>query len=357
MSELSQFINAPCPLLPPVDRVWQPQDVLKLGRDRSGVFYTASLHYAQSQWQRGLPAQAILQINRALACPLTLDDPALLQHPLPYRAMGWILRQLRDDQFGGNPRRHFQHLATRMVEPNKSLRTWRAWACWYLAKSQLSSQAYPADHDQIRAETVVEPSRPTIASQLEARSPADDLYRWQLALTEAEVPPLHPEVGFQFHSATSDSALLLIQQLAEKIWPTAYTGIISPEQVRYMLDQRYSLAALQADQAAGSRYFFIRHATDPWGYFSYRDEGDFLFLDKLYLLPNYAGQGQGQMALAFLQDEARRQHKQGIQLRVNRNNANAIRAYLRADFTFLEDRCTDIGNGFQMDDYVMQWSC
>ena len=43
-----------------------------------------------------------------------------------------------------------------------------------------------------------------------------------------------------------------------------------------------------------------------------------------------------------------------LQLRVNKANASAIRAYCRAGFTFVEDVCTDIGNGFVMDDYRLE---
>jgi RimJ/RimL family protein N-acetyltransferase len=43
-----------------------------------------------------------------------------------------------------------------------------------------------------------------------------------------------------------------------------------------------------------------------------------------------------------------------LQLRVNKANAPAIRAYQRAGFTFLEDVTTDIGSGFVMDDFRME---
>jgi RimJ/RimL family protein N-acetyltransferase len=43
-----------------------------------------------------------------------------------------------------------------------------------------------------------------------------------------------------------------------------------------------------------------------------------------------------------------------LQLRVNKANAPAIRAYLRAGFVFLDDVCSDIGSGFVMDDFRME---
>ena len=45
---------------------------------------------------------------------------------------------------------------------------------------------------------------------------------------------------------------------------------------------------------------------------------------------------------------------QRLQLRVNKANATAIRAYQRFGFAIIEDICTDIGSGFVMDDYRME---
>ena len=42
-----------------------------------------------------------------------------------------------------------------------------------------------------------------------------------------------------------------------------------------------------------------------------------------------------------------------VQLRVNRHNLRAQRAYQRAGFLHSHDLCQDIGNGFVMDDHVL----
>jgi RimJ/RimL family protein N-acetyltransferase len=43
-----------------------------------------------------------------------------------------------------------------------------------------------------------------------------------------------------------------------------------------------------------------------------------------------------------------------IELRVNRGNSRAVRAYERAGFRVAESVCQDIGAGFVMDDFVMR---
>lgn len=119
-------------------------------------FYLQALKCGQSLWQQGLPAQALLMFNRALGADLNGGEEILEQWPLPYPAIAWVMLQRSDDQFIGNPRRHFQHLATRMVEPRKARRSARAWACWLMACQVFPD--CPADEKQIAEEGVVEPS-------------------------------------------------------------------------------------------------------------------------------------------------------------------------------------------------------
>ena len=155
----------PCPFLPIPDRALDSSYTRRLGRDRGPVFYFAALEYAQSLWLQGFPARSLLLINRALGADLCGSDAVLAEWPLPYAAARWVMSHRADDQFVGNPRRHYQHLATRMVEPRKELRTWRAWACWFLSLQIFPD--YPADEKQILEEGVVEPDMTTILANLE----------------------------------------------------------------------------------------------------------------------------------------------------------------------------------------------
>ena len=138
----------PCPHLPLPGRPLTAASMQEAGTSRGAGFYFLALECAQSRWLAGLPAQAVLLLNRALAADLRGDEPVLADWPFPYRAAGWIMRSRAPAQFIGNPRRHFQHLATRMVEPRKELRTWRAWACWALARQ--SPARRPSRRDTTR---------------------------------------------------------------------------------------------------------------------------------------------------------------------------------------------------------------
>lgn len=138
--------------------------VTQLGNERGAPFYLASLQYAQCLWRRGLPAQAILQLNRAFAAEIAPNEPLLATWPLPYAAMAYVIRHAAPEHFLGNPRRHFQHYATRMSGPRAALRTWRAWACWLLARE--IHPTLPADEDQLAKEGICEPDEAEICTQL-----------------------------------------------------------------------------------------------------------------------------------------------------------------------------------------------
>ena len=152
----------PCPLLPPQPEPLTAACLRPFGKfDRGPDFYIQALHYAQSHWQQGSPAQALLLVNRALGADVPADHPVLTSWPLPYATVAWILKHHSPEHFIGNPRRHYQHLATRMVEPRKLLRTWRAWACWAIAVGRLTAERQaqmPADEAQLHMENVVEPT-------------------------------------------------------------------------------------------------------------------------------------------------------------------------------------------------------
>lgn len=170
----------PCPFLPPAAEPLTAACLSEAGTGRGAVFYLQALEYAQSLWLQGYPARALLLINRAFGCALDAADPVLARWPLPYRAVVWLLQQHKPDQFIGNPRRHWQHLATRMVEPRRELRTWRAWACWQFACVLMPHM--PADELQLSRETIAEPTTGLIHKRLTSLGHPGEAALWREVL-------------------------------------------------------------------------------------------------------------------------------------------------------------------------------
>ncbi len=130
----------------------------------------------------------------------------------------------------------------------------------------------------------------------------------------------------------------IIQELAHKIWHQYYPGIISVEQIDYMLQMMYSSSVLSRELIAEVRYELVidDQVNQPVaiGFFSYQHEKGMhrLKLDKLYLLPEHHGQGIGQSMLSHVKAAGTRYKAHQLYLTVNKNNDKAIKAYKNLGF-------------------------
>lgn len=142
--------SASCPWLPEVVEILDFSVTRRHGADKGPFFYRDALRFSQSLWQQGKPAQAILQLDKAFMAGIP-DRSWLAEDMDPWAAMAWMLCRLRDgmEGFGGNPLRHFQHLASRMSGPRPEPRRWRAWSCLHLAEAILPRESFPRDGRQL----------------------------------------------------------------------------------------------------------------------------------------------------------------------------------------------------------------
>lgn len=150
------------------------------------------------------------------------------------------------------------------------------------------------------------------------------------------------------------SHIPLIRKLALQIWPATYSHILSPEQIDYMLDMMYSESSLDAQMKKGSQFLIVYAENDPAGFAAYIKSGDNIFkLDKIYVLPEQQGKGIGKQMIDHVTDIIRKQGAAALQLQVNRNN-KARQFYERLGFSVLYEKDFPIGDGFVMNDYVME---
>jgi len=157
--------------------------------------------------------------------------------------------------------------------------------------------------------------------------------------------------------ATEDGQLSEIQELAHAIWRDHYPGIISHEQIEYMLQAGYNLDALRRDLTQGQiRYDRVLIDGTLVGFSAYGPHSDAgaLMLHKLYVDAARRGRGCARKLVEAACDYARTHSFDRIVLRVNKRNHIAIAAYERIGFTHRGPIVSDIGGGFCMDDYLMQ---
>ena len=150
----------------------------------------------------------------------------------------------------------------------------------------------------------------------------------------------------------------LIRDLANRIWPATFRSILSPEQIHYMMEWMYAEKQLHEEiTRLNVRYDLLCHAEQPVGYVAFgpAPQTDDLKLHKLYVLPEYQRHGLGRMALERVAESARNRGCRYIILQVNRHNEQAIAAYRKYGFRTREEAVTHIGNGFVMDDFILEY--
>jgi len=162
---------------------------------------------------------------------------------------------------------------------------------------------------------------------------------------------------FELIPVTTDDQLHELAVLAEGIWHECFPGIISEEQINYMVErfQSYNAMCRQISDE-GYNYFFVCDDGQIAGYtgFVLHPEEKYMFLSKLYLRSDFRGRGLSSAAIDELCNICRRERLERIRLTVNINNCQAINVYRHKGFTVAYDQKADIGNGFYMDDHVME---
>lgn len=150
--------------------------------------------------------------------------------------------------------------------------------------------------------------------------------------------------------------LTIVRQLALEIWPDTFKDILSPEQIDYMLNMMYSQSSL-AEQLENNVHFVLVEENGTYLGFSgfefhYKNESK-TKIHKIYIHQKSQGKGVGRFLIDHIATESLKRNINTLTLNVNRYN-KAVGFYEKTGFktTYTED--IDIGNGFLMEDYVME---
>lgn len=145
-----------------------------------------------------------------------------------------------------------------------------------------------------------------------------------------------------------------IAALAEEIWHEHYDGLLGKAQVDYMLEKYQSAAAVRSQLAQGYFYKLLWDDGIPAGYYGAKPEENKMFLSKIYVRKASRGRGLARAAFADLFAISKKLGKQAIYLTVNKHNDGSIAVYEKLGFIKTEEAKTEIGQGYFMDDYIME---
>ena len=147
----------------------------------------------------------------------------------------------------------------------------------------------------------------------------------------------------------------LIRELTFKVWPQTYSSSISKEQIDYMLEMMYSKKSLADQIAEGSKFIIVQDNNKPVGFASYKQVESAIYkLDKIYILKTQQGKGTGKFVIEYILQQIKKTGATSLQLQVNRHNKNAKSFYKKNGFSVIQEADFEIGNGYFMNDYVME---
>ncbi|SEQ83251.1 GNAT family N-acetyltransferase [Pedobacter rhizosphaerae] len=149
----------------------------------------------------------------------------------------------------------------------------------------------------------------------------------------------------------------LIQAIAEATWPSTYLDIIGQQQIDYMLEKMYNRGELLRQLMEGHIFLIAEEDEEQYGFAGYSiidHENRIYKLHKLYVLPSAHGKGAGKILINEVFNQIKDAGATALQLNVNKHN-KAKDFYLKAGFNIKESVALDIGGGYIMDDYVMEY--
>ena len=176
--------------------------------------------------------------------------------------------------------------------------------------------------------------------------------------------------NLQFVPVTSQEDQEQLAKLAAEIWGEYWPDRIGQAQTDYMIEQYQSLDAIK-DQMANQAYEYWFCCVDPTlSDSTYKtadgqaivgftgghneDETNRYFISKIYLLAAERGKHYASQIIAMYNQLCLDRGYRAAYLCVNKYNEMGVRAYKAKGFVVIDSVETDIGQGFIMDDYIME---
>ena len=151
--------------------------------------------------------------------------------------------------------------------------------------------------------------------------------------------------------------IITLARVADEIWHEYWPDLIGLAQTDYMVKRFQSTEALTlAINEEGYLYYLLLDDDRIVGYMGVQpqEEEKRLFLSKLYVYEAERGNGYATEALKLLELICKESWLKTIYLTVNKGNDLAIAVYEAKGFKTVRSEEKDIGDGFVMDDYIME---
>lgn len=153
----------------------------------------------------------------------------------------------------------------------------------------------------------------------------------------------------------SDEEIIQLARVAKDIWYECYTELIPQEQIEYMLDRFQSEDALRDAIFKCNYTYFLLYDEEIIAYCGVQPQMDRLFLSKLYVRKDKRGLGYASKLLDTAIEFGLTLKKRALYLTCNKENNESLEMYKAKGFQNIASQENDIGGGFVMDDFVLEF--
>lgn len=162
----------------------------------------------------------------------------------------------------------------------------------------------------------------------------------------------------EFMPVKSSADISKLAQMAHDIWFEYWPAIIGKDQTAYMVEKFQSEAAIKRDMTDNAyEYWFIQDSKGHTvGYTGghVEPETNRFFISKIYLFADERSKGYATDTIHFYDELCIERGLDAMYLTVNKQNNLGIRAYKAKGFVTIEEAEISIGEGYIMDDYIME---
>ena len=161
--------------------------------------------------------------------------------------------------------------------------------------------------------------------------------------------------GLRIIPVTNEELVYSLSAVADDIWHEYFTPILGTAQVDYMLEKFLSPDALIEQINNGYEYFVFSYEYTFAGFAGIKEEHGKLFLSKLYVHKDFRGKKIGSYMFSKFIEICKMRELKSIWLTCNRNNTETLAIYEHLGFQKIREEKADIGNGFYMDDFILEY--
>jgi len=155
----------------------------------------------------------------------------------------------------------------------------------------------------------------------------------------------------------NDALIEKTSKFASEVFTDYYDDLIGHEQAAYMAKLFLSSEAIRKLMEEGAIFKLAIQDEKIIGFYEIKPEEDGrVFLSKLYAEKNHRHAGLGRVMFEDVKQFAKENGYGKIYLTVNKYNTPSYEIYKHLGFKVIDSVVNDIGHGYVMDDYIMEYT-